>query len=255
MRKKLKKIFSFTKPPKVSEASPNQDSTKNSPANSGNVPCILLRKCSEVKLYIMIACLCRHDYSGLIVQGVPTEAQLYGAWMELYNDFVDLSDEQDVKQVIRLLRSIYTFGNKLEKVKLEVATMGNAMNPFINTDFYNTVLHPEMVADLRKHNFKYKFDRNNPSQYVKDLNLTLTRTIKWEIDIELWESEVKAYEERMNGEPPSEVYFTTNLVRLSVFTKYRVDPQQMYTDEYCILRKDYNEYYESVKNQNNAKRR
>jgi hypothetical protein len=197
--------------------------------------------------------MCYQNYSGLVIEGEATEEELQKAWIPIYIEFIELSDDPDVSQMIKLVRAIYKLKNRLAKVKFMVSSLANLI--FYERKHETEVMEELIFKDLRKLNFKYRFDVKNPQQYSKDLNHILTRIIEWEIQQEQFEIELKAYEDKMAGEPPSEIYFTTNLIRLANYTKYRIDPEQVSVREYCLLRKDYGEYYKQLKAEKNAKHR
>lgn len=195
----------------------------NIPANSS---VLYYRNIEECTLAAFISCICDENLNAL---GVAPMEQLQAAWFDIYTQFIDRSEEPDVRLALRLTRAIYTL--KYKRLKIE------------NVVAYLAVRWDEdFVTWLRKLGYRYKFDATRETEYTRDLKLILSRLGKFDIEIELYQAELDAIEEKNKGEKVSRAYFTKTLVRLSNHNKYRIDPSVTTVSEYCELKTNYINY-------------
>lgn len=238
MRLKRKKILSSTLPITDTNTQPNPVSETLRPGSLLNV---LHQSCYTLPLSCFIKCLCEEDLTALIISGTFSEQQLQAKWFDIYSEFIELSDTPDSKILLRIIREIILSKTRILKVQMIVRYL------VVQWD-------EELISELRLMNFRYKYDPNNPLQYSKDLKLVLSRIKNWEIDLKLKEAEYDAYQKKSTGEKPERIYFLQSIVRMSQFYKYRINPEEVTTVEFCLMKKEYIEYCENI-NKENAKRR
>lgn len=187
-------------------------------------------------------CLCDNKLDSIIISGEFTDEELQKGWINIYSEFIDLSDSADKKAMFNLVQNILLLKIKIIKVTWMVK--------------YLTVqMEDNYVEQLKTMNFRYEYDRNKPDQYSRDLKMILTRIKGWRIDLFILEDEYKSYEDKNSGETPSRSYFNKSLVRLGKWMKGGViQPQNISTAIFCEIKNEYHEYIEDIK-QTNAKRR
>lgn len=213
-----------------------ENSMNNGPESQPNM---FYTKCEQLPLSKFINCLCDENLLSLVISGNPELYELQAAWIAIYTEFIELSDEPDMKQLLRLYREVFVMKNKKLKVEMIVS-------------YLSVQWDEDFVNDLRKMNFRYKFDATRPQEYSRDLKMILTRITKWEIDIEIYESEIAAILDKNKGGKVDRVYFTKTLVRLGNYSKYRIDPAVCTVAEFLILKSDYITYCDEVKKANDA---
>lgn len=201
----------------------------------------LHKSCETLPLSRFITCICDNDLSALIISGKHNVAELQNAWIDIYSEFVDLTETADKKAMFRLFQNIL----ELKIKHLRVSRMVQYMAVQWDEDFVN---------ELRGMNFRYKYDTSRPNEYSKDLNMIMTRIKSWLIEIALLEDEYNAYEEKNKGEQPKRIYFIQSLVRLAKWQGGgRIDPDKTTVAEYCMIKNDYHNYYDVVNKESNAK--
>lgn len=204
------------------------------PDSSGNR---FYQTIDELPLNRFIICICKHDLSVLIISGVVQLKILQETWFPIYMDFIERSEDGDVMQIMRLTREVY----KLRNQKLKVEQM---------VDFLKVQWDEDFVNELRKMNFRYKFDPLRVKEYSRDLKLIITRLIEWEIKIDLYESEIEAIQKKNAGGDIETIYFTKRLVILGRFFKFHIDTKIITAGEYLAYWSEYTKYCKDVEVEN-----
>lgn len=220
--RKKKKLSSIEPLPDTNIVQQNI-STPAGPANSSP---LFFRDIHQCTLAAFITCICDEDLTAL---GVAPMSELQEAWFNIYTGFIEASEEPDVRLALRLTRAIYTLRYKRLKIENVVA-------------FLAVRWDEDYVSWLRKLGYRYKFDATRAVEYSRDLKLILSRLGKYDIEIELFQAELDAIEEKNKGEKVSRAYFTKTLVRLGNHNKYRIDPSVVTVAEYCELKTAYINY-------------
>jgi hypothetical protein len=175
--------------------------------------------------------------------------------MNIYKEFIDLSDSADVQYECNILREITRLKCKLIKVEKclqGIATIHDSLSriPFGQMEEYYT----DMVSVLRKMNFRYKFDINSHNSLVRDISLTQSRSKQWSMEVAILEREQEAYRSKQSGGTVDRVYFTQALIRIGQWYGGGVLKAEVLTvAEYCQLKNQYVEYVNRI-NKENAKR-
>lgn len=219
---------------------------------------VLPRNCNQLRLSALIECLCYDNLQALVISGKPSLRQLQDKWIELYSEFIDLSDDGDTKMMNKIMLYICTLKARLVKV----ATCINAMMALAG-DWNRTqqnlkasAAYESYAARLRRLNFKYHFDPTKKDYYRNFVSIQ-TRCTEWEIQLEVKQSEYDAYVQKNQGQKVDETYFTESMVRLSEHYKYAIDPTAISATYYCKMKTDYANYVKQVNaiNQKNGKSR
>jgi hypothetical protein len=208
----------------------------------------------QTPLSRIIDVICDDDLTALIINnenrasarqnGMTPEllSRLQHVWLEMYSQFIELSDGIDNTYIKQLVGKINIFRARLLKVHLRVK-------------YLSVQWDENYVNDLRAMNFRYEFNPANPKHYLRDLKLIISRCKQWELDIELWEMELNAYEKKCAGEKPSRIYFSESLMRLAKwFGGGLINPETITGLQYSLMRRDYHEYCNAVKRANEKKR-
>lgn len=280
-RKKINKRLSTTPLPGTNIVQSNDGTT------NGRVDMLIAQPLDQFKIYTSLAtipllrledAMCDGDMSALIVDPDIRELFTTGritrddllpwlqfSWVPIYSDFVDLSDGIDNRYIKQLMTRIAIAKARLLKVrsmvnylalKLQLIKRVNELGLQGEFEYVNEgdADYDDYIDRLRKLNFRYKYDIKNPKQYGIDLKMIISRTKQWEMDLMLWEKELKAYEDKNAGDKPARVYFTESSMRIGKWYGGTVLENEVTGLQYCILKKQYLEYCDSVKKQN-AKRR
>ena len=85
----------------------------------------LIQSCSELPLSIFIRCLLHHDYSGLVLKGNPNEGKIVNAWENIYQEYIELSDNQYFKKLIALYKDIGELQSRIYAVELGLFLLAN----------------------------------------------------------------------------------------------------------------------------------
>lgn len=195
----------------------------------------LHNSCHTLPLRRFMHCLCYNDIKSIIIKGMFTVEEVQQAWINIYSEFIDLSDSADKRTMFNLTRNITMLKARLLRVQLMVKYLAVEWNE-------------EYVNDLRALNFRYKFDPQDKVKYSADLEMILTRIIGWEIDLAIMENEYQSYEDKNKGDKPSMVYFNNSLVRLGKWVGGGViNPDVISTALYCETKNQYHEYIEQQK--------
>lgn len=231
MFNKKKRKLSYLGPQPGTNSQPLNISTPN---NQGNQLVVYYHSAQDCKLIALIKALCYDDLSSL---GTAPLEELQKVWWNIYTEFIQLSDEPDIRLALRLTRSIYEM--KYRKIKIECMVAYLAVK-----------WDEDLVNELRRKGYRYKFDYNRPTEYTRDLKLILSRLKRYEIDIEIFQAELTAIEQKNTGAKVSEAYFTKTLVRLGNHNKYRIDREVITVAEYCALKTEYINYVKQTEQQN-----
>lgn len=231
-------------------------SSSSNPAGNSSNAFRLYRDCSELPLSPNFEdCICDSNLQSLIISGNPTEDELQQKWFDIYCEFIDLSDSTDAKLVKRIILQINVLTARLARIQTCVNTIvllsGYWPLAKINAEAMQT--YKTCIDSLRSLGFRYAYDPEKKS-FQKDIELTRSRSIEWEIQLELRDAEYQSYLQKNKGEPISRVYFTQAVVRMSAYYKYRIDKRSLTVAEFFAMKKDYVDYLTKAENENNGKR-
>lgn len=165
-----------------------------------------------------------------MISGEPDLFSLQKAWIDIYSEYISMSDSADIKAILSIKSKIITYNIRVLKIKLIVQTL---------KQFYDE----ELIEMLRLMNFQYKYDPENHLQYQKDLDKTLSSTNGLKMKIAFLEAEYTAYENKNKGEPVNRTFFTDTLLRLSRFFKQRLKASDVTTEEFCLMKKQFYDFY------------
>jgi hypothetical protein len=180
--------------------------------------------------------MCDEDITPLIISGKPPLEVLQQAWLKIYIEYIDYSQNADMAYAQRLQRDIVLLRARLLKVEYCVR--------------YLALQHDDdLVAELRKLNFRFKFNPEIKDQYLQDLKGVIQRCSSWQLQLEMKEAELKAYQDKNKGEKPDRIYFTKILARLAEFNHFRIDPKITTVAEFAIMKNNYIEHCNEIKKQ------
>lgn len=202
----------------------------------------LHKDCFSLPLANFIECLCDETYTPLIISGDPPLDKIQEVWLSIYIQYIDLTADIDSQYIQRLDRDIKILQLRLVRIDFIVRHL------VLQYD-------EDLVKELRKLNFRFKFNPDTRGQYLKDLQSVIHRTSPLQIQLEMKQAELKAYQDKQEGDKPDRVYFTKILTRLGEFMHYRIDPKVTSVAEFAVMKKDYVTHCETLKSQINAKRR
>lgn len=219
-------------------------------------PYRLYRTCHELPLPNFEQCLCDEDLSALIIEGNPPVFEIQKAWIGIYHEFIDLSDSVDIREAKKLQKAILVLRTRLMRINATVRQLATwaKMDSTLQAESEIKEIFVALVQELRDLNFRYKFDPSNPIQYVKDLQMVLTRSSTWSMELKMKEAEHEAYMAKQSGGKVERIYFTQALIRMAGFFKFHINKQDLNVAEYCEYKRQYIEHCDQIKQQNNARK-
>jgi hypothetical protein len=212
--------------------------SKSTPLNlTKSHPLNLYHQCRETPLKVFIDCIVDHNLNSLIKYGKPAECQLRFAWDELYQEYCDMSGGSSYKTLVSLANDIATLDRKITQIKicLRVISLTESQT---------------CVNILRKHGYKYNFDRKNETEFRADLDRVANKSKVIEIVMnqKILQRDSLIRMIPNNGEITRE-YFDRVLIDLWKYQGTRLDENTITVSEYCHIKRNYEKEIEYMNNQ------
>lgn len=206
--------------------------------------CILRRTCSEVSIYHFKLAHCQNNYTGLIIEGQPTDAQLQDAWAELVFEYSGLIKNANTEGAISLQGQIGEMQYHLMFVDAAIMlidskiTMGEEVPDHVKDE----------LAELGYHG---EFDVTHPEICRQELNRirSMAKTVVHDLQVLLDQQDM--IEKTNSGKKQTVEDMDRNVAMFSKFMHYRIDQKETFMDEYAQI---YNLYVDDIAHQAKQKR-
>lgn len=204
----------------------------------------------------MKECLCNENYKALVINGNPSESVIQDKWLEIYSEFITLSHETDVLMVKSLRASIVVLQARLASVALCVNTLLTISQNWEKgkNDKRFIEVYEVCVNSLKRLRFNYNLVPTEKLFY-DNLQMISSRSLEWEIHLELKQEELAAIEAKNTGEKVPPTYFTEILMKMSQYFKFMINERKLMTAEYCLLKKDFVNIVNKINVKSNARKR
>ena len=185
----------------------------------------ILTDLSIIMMDKFIECLIYHKYHCLIVRGKPSEKELTEAWEGIWDEYCILSNQNNYKTVVMHLQSIALFERKILLIEMCLIILSRQYN--------------ETVIEIlrKKLGFNYKFDINNPEEYIRDLQTVQRRKKNIEFSLSLEQTNYKNLVNKNKNNDITKKDFDTIFVSLNKHMKYgfKITPMNTSVSEYCAM--------------------
>lgn len=198
-----------------------------------------------------IDCIVDGNLSALTISGFPTQEQLSAAWVFIQSQYSELVGTQEYQ----MYKILYC---EVEQLKITLNQIAIILGGEVNNDGEVTkvtgllqVIYSEYFAqqlnDLLK--TSCRFNWNDQTSYQAECEKCLRRAKALKIKLDLKNIEFAAIQKKNNaktGVKMDRTYFTSILITLSNFAKFRID-SSITMDEYCLRIKEHNDYHKLIK--------
>lgn len=150
-----------------------------------------------VPMPVFIRCSIHHDYSALIISGMPTDEELLTAWLEINNQYVTIIGDATATTFANDINRSSQVGARIMRISMLVESLRISRNPAI-------------IQALRDEDFGVMLDADNEAAFTQDLDLISTILIS--DDIEYQELLSKHIDKQTNPAPPPTESQYTNLL-------------------------------------------
>jgi hypothetical protein len=168
-------------------------------------------------------CILKGNLSALIILGFPTEQQLTTAWNSIIEEYTDAMGDGEYNMYINLYKELELMRIDYESVKLLVAALRK-----IYSDYFCDELRRLLRTD-------FKFNINDLPTYYDELDKCDRRAKGLKINLDLKQIEFDQVKNKLNEKDNTKIdknYFTSILITLSRFNKYRLT-KDIFINEYC----------------------
>ena len=195
----------------------------------------LIQSCSELPLSIFIRCLLHHDYSGLVLKGNPNEGKIVNAWENIYQEYIELSDNQYFKKLIALYKDIGELQSRIYAVELGLFLLANGRNQMV-------------INNLNKLGYKRKW---TDETYQSDLENIKSRINSAKLMIKIKEKQMDDLMKE-NRKPVKESDFDKALTVMSKYQGYRIRKEDITVLEFIYIqynmRRETEKFQEKMEN-------
>jgi hypothetical protein len=200
------------------------------PFSKGISSAILYHSCNKVDLETFLDCLYENDFSGLVIDGQPTEEEIKSAWQKIYLEYCTLIQDGQYNEVFELTKDINTTNAKITLVDGIVKHLVVGFDQELVT-----VLNAfSLRCDLREEDY--------PDAVIKKLNGVISRAKKWLIGLELNEQKLSLIQSE-NTEKTTRDYFDDMMLLINKYNGYHVRKTELTVTEFCKTIKKLNEQY------------
>jgi hypothetical protein len=116
----------------------------------------ILNDCEVVTMDKFINCLCKQNYSCLVVSGEFSDNEKFEAWQDIFYQYCDLLNTNEYKIMLKLMKSIGINEAKLIAINLCLIVLSHNYNQ-------------ECIDILKKYGYNYAYNFDDKEQYLKDL--------------------------------------------------------------------------------------
>ena len=103
---------------------------------------------------------------------------------------------------------------------------------------------PDMVKLLQDYGYNYKFDLNDPIQFINDLNMVVKKSKTLLVELE----QLRVDLERTNREPATESEWIDGIAVISKYMGFRIDRDVVTLGEYASYQRQYTKYVHDQEN-------
>ncbi len=202
----------------------------------------LITSIHKLSLDKFIDAFCDEDYSGIIIEGKPTEKEIAAAWSDIIEQYTDAMNDDGQKKYI----SIY---KEYQQAKIR----HDLVITYI--EMLNNYFIPKWAKELNQlvgssFDFKTALDKSI-DEYKKLLlrcyNRNKGNLIRYQLAQSKLEEIAKVQAEK-GGSRPDRAYFTKVMVNLKKMESREI-PSSISTYEFCILVNNYKDYINHFENQ------
>ena len=194
------------------------------------------------------------NLNALTIEGFPTEAELFEAWVEIRSQYADAMGDMEHKMYLRVLKEVAILSTDYETVqKLANFLLGFDCETFLRNADENKEVFDEVHKIALNINkilrSTFKFDPYQPDTFRNDLKRSLNQSKALKIRLDMKKIEFDAIRKtNEEAEGPTKEYFYGILITLSDHAKLPLN-ESMTVYEFCERVQRYN-YYLSQKQKN-----
>lgn len=197
---------------------------------------------------LLMRAICEGDLRALIIAGEPTAEDLFDAWSDLFNDFLDGLGDNQHKYRQSLESDIGILDSNLQVCEL---CLGHIQPGIVILSRL-----PQFIAHLRDLGFTdHKFDTDDLYSYKKDLEDIFYRSREWKIDLQLKIIELNELMDSLSKEPEKKAdrkFFLNILSHIATYKKVAViHTSEISGEEFCSMFSEYMEHNKAVKRSRN----
>lgn len=162
--------------------------------------------CASLPMAKFVKCLVAAQYD--LVGGV-------NAWDIIFNEYLTLSGDESISQLLSLLKSIAIVSNRLQLIEIIVNQM--AVKPI-----------PELAEQLRNMGFRFQYTEN----LERDLQLTINQAKGYLLKLQQDQKELEDLR-KSEGGPATEQDYEMQYSAIEQFKGVSVDPETYTVSRYC----------------------
>jgi len=185
-------------------------------------PSNLFRRCSETPLDIFIDCFVNKNLMRLVKFGKASAKQINEAWEDLFTDYCELLRLPQYTRMVSLTKEIGSLQSKMLCINLCIRVLSLRYSY-------------KCVQVLKRFGYNYKFSITDPEGYRKDLETVIKKSKSSELALDRALNEYKALFQKSSNEAPSQDVFQNNLIELSKFMGFRINPKEITVAEYVAI--------------------
>lgn len=158
----------------------------------------------------------------LVKYGNAPVKQINEAWEDLFTDYCELLNLPQYSRMVNLTKEIGSLQSKMLCINLCIRVLS------VRYSY-------KCVQILRRFGYNYKFSISDPQGYWKDLETVIKKSKSSELALDRALNEYKTLFSSTEEKAPTYEVFQNNLIELSKFMGYRVNPKEVTVSEYVSI--------------------
>ena len=185
---------------------------------------ILYEDCHVLPMNNFIECLVKNNLAALIMTGKGASMDvLESKWQSIYLEYIDLLEDESVKDIKMLMTEIHLAEQKFERTRVIV-------------ELLTMVHYPELAKELRKLGYPYEYNPANMDRYKEELKMTYDQAKTSLLTIKQKQNQLdKIRAKDVREKKITMADFNSMLVTLSAHFKYQVKPHELTVGQYCEM--------------------
>lgn len=180
------------------------------------------KDCSELILWNFVKCITTKNLNYLIISGQPSQENLSKAWIDIGDEYADLSQDNLHDFLLNLMSQISYLDEKLRIVYNIVAYLENKRS--------------EGLIEVLQNDLEFPYEYSEES-IQQDLKMTVNDIKMDQINLELSHVELKAFRDK-NTEP-TEIDYNKLISRVSKYQGYAIKQKETTLLEFTVMLNDF----------------
>ena len=180
--------------------------------------------CYTLPLNAFIDALVDSDYTGLVLSGKPTDAEIADAWEKIYDQYSQISGNSLFTSYMLKLQE---YGRALVKMNILISSI----------EVLSLMYNADVVQALNDVGFKCTFDQNDIEAYMADLDKLSKYAANVSVKLKHTSGQLEEAKKQMSNKAATRADFVNSIAIVSKYMGFKIDPTCTAVAEFVTYQK------------------